>query len=59
MKSGDKVRVKPGNKHEGRIGTVAADSQAGNTIDVEFDDESTAWHSFAGHELENVEPSGE
>ncbi len=54
MKSGDKVRVKAGNKHEGRSGTVVDDSQAGTTVDVEFDDESTVWHSFAAEELEAI-----
>jgi ribosomal protein L24 len=55
MESGDKVRVKNGDKHEGRTGTVAACSQGGKTVEVEFSDESTSWHSFAPHELEVIE----
>jgi hypothetical protein len=53
MKLGDRVRVKPGNEFEGRIGTVIADSEGENTIEVEFDDE-TVWHSFNASELEVV-----
>ena len=52
MKTGDKVRAKSGNKHEGRTGTVATDSEAGQSVDVEFNDQSTSWYSFEAHELE-------
>jgi hypothetical protein len=55
MRSGDKVRVKTANKHAGRTGTVTGDTQASKSVDVEFDDESTSWHSFAEEELEVIE----
>jgi hypothetical protein len=54
MKQGDKVRVKTGNKFEGRTGTVTAASQNGKTVEVEFNDEATAWHSFVEQELETI-----
>ena len=55
MKSGDRVRVKAGNKHEGQTGTVTTDSQGAKTVEVELHDESTAWHTFAAEELEAIE----
>ena len=54
MKQGDKIRVKAGNKFEGRTGTVIAVSQNGKTVEVEFNDEATAWHSFVEQELEAI-----
>jgi ribosomal protein L24 len=54
MKQGDKIRVKAGNKFEGRTGTVIAISQNGKTVEVEFNDEATAWHSFVEQELEAI-----
>jgi ribosomal protein L21E len=54
MKQGDKIRVKTGNKFEGRTGTVTSIGQSGKTVEVEFNDEATAWHSFVEQELEAI-----
>jgi ribosomal protein L24 len=54
MKQGDKVRVKTGNEFEGRTGTVTATNQDKKTVEVEFNDEATAWHSFVEQQLETI-----
>ena len=55
METGDKVRVNSVGEHHGRTGAVAAYEAGGKMVEVEFDDESTTWHSFAEHELEIVD----
>lgn len=57
MKTGNKVRVKllakVDREFQGRLGTVIQDSEPGEVVVVEFDDEAVA-HQFLAEDLERL-----